>query len=117
MSVGDIHWVDLPAADGREQRGRRPAIVLQDDSYGGELPVVLVAPRTTARSTVRFAGTTLVRPTSENGLTQESVVLMFQLRAIDRRRIQGRIGAVSEEVLEVMFEVLGKLLRRSLQPD
>lgn len=117
MSVCDIHWVDLPAADGREQRGRRPAVVLQDDSYGGELPVVLVAPLTTARATMRFAGTTLVRPTSENGLTQESVVLMFQLRAIDRRRIQGRIGAVSEEVLEVMFEVLGKLLGRSLQPD
>ena len=116
MSVGDIHWVDLPAADGREQRGRRPAVVLQDDSYGGELPVVLVAPLTTARATMRFAGTTLVRPTSENGLTQESVVLMFQLRAIDRR-IQGRIGAVSEEDLEVMFEVLGKLLGRSLQPD
>ena len=44
-------------------------------------------------------------------------MLMFQLRAIDRRRIQGRIGAVSEEVLEVMFDVLGKLMGRSIYPD
>lgn len=53
MSVGDIHWVELPAANGREQRGCRPAVVLQDDSYGGELPVVLVAPLTTAKATMR----------------------------------------------------------------
>lgn len=45
MSRGDIHWVDLPAANGREQRGRRPAVVLQDDTYGGDLPVVLVVPQ------------------------------------------------------------------------
>ena len=31
MTVGDIHWVDLPAETGREQRGRRPAVILQDE--------------------------------------------------------------------------------------
>jgi mRNA interferase MazF len=87
VSVGDIHWVDLPAANGREQRGRRPAVVLQDDDYGGNLPVVLVVPLTTARAAMRFAGTTLIRPTVENGLRQASVALVFQLRAIDRVRI------------------------------
>ncbi len=33
MTVGDIHWVQLPAANGHEQRGRRPAVILQDDHY------------------------------------------------------------------------------------
>jgi len=94
VSVGDIHWVDLPAANGREQRGRRPAVVFQDDDYGGDLPVVLVVPLTTARAAMRFAGTTLIRPTAENGLRQVSVALVFQLRAIDRRRLQERIGRV-----------------------
>ena len=114
MSVGDIHWVDLPAANGREQRGRRPAVVLQDDDYGGNLPVVLVVPLTTARAAMRFAGTTLIRPTVENGLRQASVALVFQLRAIDRGRIQERIGAVSAEVLNAMFEELGRLTGRSM---
>jgi len=114
VSVGDIHWVDLPTANGREQRGRRPAVVLQADDYGGDLPVVLVVPLTTARAAIRFAGTTLIRPTAENGLRQTSVALMFQLRAIDRRRIQERIGTVSEEVLNSMFEELGKLTGRIL---
>ena len=97
MSVGDIHWIDLPAANDREQWGRRPAVVVQDDDYGGGLPVVLVVPLTTARAAMRFAGTRLIRPTAENGLRQASVALVFQLRAIDRRRIQERIGTVSVE--------------------
>jgi mRNA-degrading endonuclease toxin of MazEF toxin-antitoxin module len=84
VSVGDIYWVALPAADGREQRGR-PAVVVQADDYGGDLPVVLVIPLTTARAAIRFAGTTLIHPTAENGLRQGSVALVFQLRAIDRQ--------------------------------
>ena len=38
MNVGDIHWVGFPQANGREQQGRRPAIVMQDDGYAGSLP-------------------------------------------------------------------------------
>jgi mRNA interferase MazF len=112
MSVGDLHWVDLPDANGREQRGRRPVVVLQDDDYGGDLPVVLVVPLTTARAAMRFAGTTLIRPTVENRLRQASVALVFQLRAIDRRRIQEHIGTVSVEVLQAIFAELGKLTGR-----
>ena len=48
---------------------------------------------------MRFAGTTLIQPTAENGLQQASVALVFQLRAIDRRRIEERIGSVSVEVV------------------
>jgi mRNA-degrading endonuclease toxin of MazEF toxin-antitoxin module len=63
---------------------------------------------------MRFAGTTLIRPTAENGLRQASVALVFQLRAIARGRIQERIGTVSAEVLNAMFEELGKLTGRSV---
>jgi hypothetical protein len=45
VNVGDIHWVELPASTGREQHGRRPGIVIQEDSYSAGLPVVLVVPR------------------------------------------------------------------------
>ena len=70
---------------------RRPAVILQDDRYAGGLPVVLVIPLTTARAAMRFAGTTLIQPTAENGLRQASVALVFQLRAM--------IGAVLKTVL------------------
>ena len=113
MTVGDIHWVQLPAPNGREQGGRRPAVILQDDHYAGGLPVVLVIPLTTARGAMRFAGTVLIRPTAENGLRQASVALVFQLRAIDRRRIQERIGNVGDTVLHEIRAELDKLTGRT----
>lgn len=113
MTVGDIHWVELAAANGHEQRGRRPAVILQDDHYAGGLPVVLVIPLTTARATMRFAGTVLIQPTAENGLSQVSVALVFQLRAIDRRRVQERIGSIGEMELREMLAELDKLTGRT----
>jgi mRNA interferase MazF len=102
----------LPAADGHEQGGRRPAIILQDERYAGGLPVVLVVPLTTAGAAMRFPGTTLIQPTSENRLRQASVALVFQLRAIDRRRIEDRVGAVSSQALTDIFGELNKLTGR-----
>ena len=61
---------------------------------------------------MRFAGMTLIRPTVENGLREVSVALIFQIRAIDRRRMQERIGTVHAEVLNAMFAELGKLTGR-----
>ena len=113
MTVGDIHWVQLPAANGHEQRGRRPAVILQDNQYAGGLPVVLVVPLTTARGTMRFAGTVFIQPTAENGLPQVSVALVFQFRAIDRRRVQERIGRVGTAVLQEMFAELDRLTGRA----
>jgi len=112
VTIGDMHWVQLPRANGREQQGRRPAVVLQDDHYAGALPVVLVIPLTTTQATLRFAGTTLIRPTTENGLQQASVALVFQIRAIDRQRVQERIGNVSAEVLHEICAELDKLIGR-----
>jgi mRNA interferase MazF len=109
VTIGDMHWAQLPAANGHEQRGRRPAVILQDDHYAGGLPVVLVVPLTTARATMRFAGTVLIQPTAENGLPQVSVALGFQLRAIDRRRVQERIGSIGDTVLRGMLAELDQL--------
>ncbi len=112
MTVGDVHWVELPPTTGQEQSGRRPAVIIQDEAYAGRLPVVLTVPLTTATSTLRFPGALLVHPSPENGLHHLSVALVFQTRAIDRRRIGERIGTVSAEVLAEIFATLDKLLGR-----
>jgi mRNA-degrading endonuclease toxin of MazEF toxin-antitoxin module len=112
-----MHGVDLPAANGREPRGRGPAVVLQDDHYGGHLPVVSIVPLTTARAATRLAGTTCSRPRAENGLWQASVALVLQWRAMERGRLQKRIGTVSMEELNAMCEEPGKLTGRRVSPD
>jgi len=68
MKIGDIHWVDLPTNGGREQQGRRPAIIVQDENYGGRLPTVFVIPLSSTRNALRFAGTALIAANLTSGL-------------------------------------------------
>ena len=96
MNNGDIHWVNLPVAGGRAQRGRRPAIVIQDEKIGEKLPTVLVVPLTSSQRAMRFAGTALISATEASGLKNDSVALVFQTLAIDRSRVDERTGTVSD---------------------
>ncbi len=110
MTIGEIHWVDLPDAGGREQSGRRPAIIIQNDGYAGSLPIVLVIPLSSAIAALRFPGTAPIKASPTSGLRTDSVALVFQLRAIDRGRIKEKVGTVSEsELVEIRLE-LAKLL-------
>ena len=79
MSTGDIHRVDLPGVGGRSQMGRRPAVIIQDDAYGGKLPTILVVPLTSSKGATRFAATTLVVATPDSGLHNDSVALVFNV--------------------------------------
>jgi len=74
---------------------------------------MLVVPLTTTQAALRFARTTRIQPSTENGLRQVSVALVFQLRAIDRQRVEERIGSVSSAVLNEIFAELDKLTGRT----
>jgi mRNA interferase MazF len=105
MRIGDIHWVELPNVGGREQAGRRPAVILQDDAYAGSLPTTIVVPLSSAMAALRFPGTVRINATNVSGLRIDSVALVFQIRAIDRARIAERIGRLaSAESLEIRSE-------------
>lgn len=110
MAVGEIHWVDLPDTGGREQAGRRPAIIMQNDVFAGSLPTVLLIPLSSAIGALRFQGTALIRANKTSGLRTDSVALVFQLRAIDRGRIKEEMGAVTESELADIRSELAKLL-------
>ncbi|MEW6232657.1 MAG: type II toxin-antitoxin system PemK/MazF family toxin [Chloroflexota bacterium] len=95
MARGDVLHVELPhpsSGEGHEQTGRRPAIAVQTDATSANLPTLLIVPLTGQLSALRFPHTIRVEPSKVNGLNQPSVLLVFQLRAIDRRRILGTIG-------------------------
>lgn len=113
MKIGEIYWVELPDADGREQKGRRPAVIFQQDSYGSSLPTLLVIPLSSTKAALRFPGTALIRATTDSGLKNDSVALVFQLRAIDRGRIIGQLGKVHRGELSTISEELQKLTRES----
>lgn len=106
---GDIHWIALPASSAREQAGRRPAIIVQTDTTE-PLPTVFVVPLTTNPRAGRFPGTFEVEPSPGNGLQVRSVVLAFQLRAIDRTRVAERLGSLDSGDLTVLESHLRSLL-------
>jgi len=106
VNNGDIHWVKLPGVGGREQRGRRPALIIQDEIIGERLPTVLAVPLTSSRRALRFAGTTTISASAESGLRNDSVALVFQCLAIDRTRVEERIGKAGRDERERVLREL-----------
>ncbi len=112
MKRGEIWWVRLPPADGHEQAGERPAIILTEDTYIATLPMVFVVPLTSAMHAARFPGTLIIQPDSRNGLTRPSVALIFQMRALDKRRLIRRMGELEAATLAQIWTILDSLLGR-----
>lgn len=103
MARGDVLRVDLPAPRGRpghEQIGRRPVVVVQADIPGVQMSTLMVVPLTGRLSALRRPYTIRVEPSQRNGLTQSSVILVSQLRALDRNRILDTIGRLEQHHLD-----------------
>jgi mRNA-degrading endonuclease toxin of MazEF toxin-antitoxin module len=110
MKFAELFWVDLPDRAGREQRGRRPAVIWQDtDIY--QLPTVLIIPLTTKLDVLRLGATLLIQPSTSNGLSAPSVALVFQLGACDVRRFGSRVGQLDAPDLGMLREIAKRLQR------
>jgi mRNA-degrading endonuclease toxin of MazEF toxin-antitoxin module len=110
MKVGEIYWTRLASRGGREQAGRRPSIILQKDT---NLPTVLLVPLTTQQDALRFSGTVLIEPDSENNLPNISVALVFQLTALDKHSLERKIGKISKQNLEEIWEAFDEITGRN----
>ena len=87
--------------------GRRPAMIIQNDDYGGSLPTILVVPLTSSQAASRFPGTTMVAATPASGLRIDSIALVFQCLAIDRRQMLEKLGRVTDdERIRICAELL-----------
>jgi mRNA interferase MazF len=89
MARGDVLLVGLPETDRREEKGNRPAIAIQTDVANS--PMLMVVPITSSLGALRFPFTVKIEPSNLNGLTLSSVAMIFQMRAIDRKRSRIRI--------------------------
>jgi mRNA interferase MazF len=113
MRRGDIVLVNLPqTADGagREQVGIRPALIVHDDATSDTLSVIMIVPFTSNMKAQRFPHTIIVQPTEENGLTITSILLVFQLRAIDKQRVAKTIGHLESELIQKVNQEMKSLL-------
>ena len=97
---GDLFYADLDPVVGSEQGGIRPVLVIQND-VGNHFSPTVVAAAITSRKAKNSLPTHILL---ENvpGLAPTSLLLLEQLRTIDRKRLRGYIGRISKEkMLEV----------------
>ena len=111
MDVGDIYSVEIPPSDGHEQAGFRPAIIVQSPQFEKQLPTRLIVPMTSQLAAQAFPGTLLILPDAENGLTTTSIALVFQLRAIDNKRLKRKIGRLSKSQITRLQKEIKALLK------
>jgi mRNA interferase MazF len=97
--------VRLDPVEGSEQGGTRPALVLSPDVINEHCPVILIASLTSKKTERVYPFEVLIEP-PEGGLTQRSKVLLMHLRSVDRRRLVGSYGVVSEETMGRVEEAL-----------
>jgi len=93
---GDLYYADLSPVTGSEQGGVRPVIILQNDTGNKHSPTVIVA-AVTSKKKVTMPTHISLAATEE--LQMDSVVLLEQIRTIDKRRLKGYIGALDEAVM------------------
>jgi len=88
---GDIYYADLSPVVGSEQGGIRPVLIVQNDVGNKFSPTVIAAAITSQREKSRLP-THIDLASSNCGLSRDSVVLLEQIRTIDKKRLKERMG-------------------------
>ena len=107
MSIkkGDLYFADLSPVTGSEPGGVRPVLVVQNDVGNKYSPTIIVAAVTSRRNKADLP-THVEIEADGNGLSKNSVILLEQLRTIDKRRLKERIGTIDRNRLPEVNEAL-----------
>ena len=96
---GEVYLVAFDPTVGSEIQRTRPALILQNDIANRHSPITIVAAITSQFEEPLYPTEVLITP-PEGGLTTPSVVLLNQIRSIDRQRLVRRLGRVSAATME-----------------
>ena len=101
MSVrrGDIYYADLSPVVGSEQGGLRPVLIIQNDVGNKYSPTVIAAAITSRMSKTRLP-THIDVYADRVGLQKDSVILLEQIRTLDKRRLKEKMGHLDEEMMD-----------------
>ena len=96
---GDIFYADLSPVVGSEQGGVRPVLIVQNDTGNRHSPTVIAAAITSQTGKARLPTHISVAPLS-CGLPKESVILLEQVRTLDKRRLREKMGRLDDGVMK-----------------
>ncbi len=101
---GDVFWANLDPTMGVEIKKTRPVVVVSNNVINARSQLVIVVPVTT--NIARLSPSHVLLPKGEGGLSQASKVLTEQIRAMDKERLTGQVGTVSEPFLRLIAQAL-----------
>jgi mRNA interferase MazF len=102
---GDIYYADLSPVVGSEQGGIRPVLIVQNDVGNKFSPTVIAAAITSQREKSKLP-THIELKSRECGLSRDSVVLLEQIRTIDKKRLKEKMGRLDEEAMSQINQAL-----------
>lgn len=102
---GDIFYADLSPVVGSEQGGIRPVIIIQNDIGNKYSPTVIISAITSQINKAKLP-THVEISSEEYGLNKDSVVLLEQIRTLDKRRLKEKIGHMSDSDMEKVDQAL-----------
>lgn len=105
ISRGDLIYADLSPVIGSEQGGVRPVLVIQNDIGNKFSPTTIVAAITSVKNKSNLPTHVKIGDKS-SGLPKESVILLEQIRTIDKKRLKDKIGRVSDDFMKTIDEAL-----------
>lgn len=102
---GEIYLVNFDPTIGAEIQKTRPALILQNDIANRHSPITVVAAITSQFAEPLYP-TEVIVSMPQGGLSVDSVVLLNQIRSIDKRRLVRRLGAVRPDTMEQVDRAL-----------
>jgi len=101
---GDLYYADLNPVVGSEQGGVRPVLVIQNDIGNKHSPTIIIASVTSKSMKAPLPTHHIL--SGHYGLERDSVVLLEQIRTIDKQRLKERVGALGQEEMQGVDKAL-----------
>ena len=102
---GEIYYADLSPVVGSEQGGLRPVLIVQNDVGNRHSPTVIAAAITSQQDKARLP-THIKLDSRKCGLAKDSVVLLEQIRTLDKQRLRERMGSLDKGSMEAVNSAL-----------
>ena len=105
MKQGDIYLANLNPIKGHEQKGTRPVFIMQNNTLNNVLPTTVIIP-ITSNLKAKDSLITWFLPKEESKLKKDSVMLLFQIRTIDKKRLIKKVGGLPKSTYRLVKQQL-----------
>ena len=112
---GDIYYADLSPVVGSEQGGLRPVLIIQNDIGNRYSPTVIAAAITSKMDKTKLP-THIDVYAEKVGLAKDSVILLEQVRTLDKRRLKEKMGHLDDEVMGMVNSAIAVSFGLAEQP-